>query len=225
MLWEDLEAVVPAVMSIPERADSVKELLSQLGKQCHGIVTHIIPQWHNGPNSRDAFESLERGLQSIHKPWILYFEDDAELAPDFGEKALPIIESIDKQCGVISFFSCWNQDVRMHKEGVCLYEPFHEPFTFSQGVAIRLEIAKRWREQMLPWWDNAKMPYHHEAQDQLLGECCYEMGYKILTCLPNLVEHRFTPSAYGHDHNVRSKTFGVVLKEKYQKAPKKILWK
>jgi hypothetical protein len=212
MEWKYLEAVIPAVMSIPERAESIKELLIQLSKQCPGINVNIVPQWHpNGPNTRDAFESIVRGLDSTNSDWVLYFEDDAEISSYFGERALPIIETIKDDCGVISFFSCDVYDTRRNKNNIKLYEP--ESFAFSQCVAIRKEVVIAWKNMLIPWWDNNEKVYSRRAPDIALGQACNDAGYKVLVSLPNLTQHRAAPSAFGHDHNSQSKTYVSVPDE------------
>lgn len=210
MQWKDFEAVIPTVVSIPERADSVRELLVALGKQCPGIKVHIVPQWYDQePNWREVFETISYNLQGITKPWILYFEDDAQLAPDFGERALPVINEIDDDCGAIAFFSARREDHPMLKyDDVHLYES-ELPFVFSQGMAIRKEVADAWSQNMVAWWDRATKKYEHKAPDMALGHACYQAGYKIFIYLPSLVQHRQVPSAYRHTYYPHSKTFGM----------------
>jgi hypothetical protein len=209
MEWKDFEAVIPAVMSMPGRADSVRELLKDLAKQCPGIKVHVMPQWYDKiPNWRDVFITISRSLQNITSSWILYFEDDAELALDFGERSLPIINGVDSDCGAIAFFSEHREDeARLDDADSVLYEP-KLPFVHSQGMAIRKEVAEAWSNSMVEWWDKAKKKYQKKAPDMALGHACYQAGYKILVHLPSLVQHRQLLSAYGHTYYPHSTTFG-----------------
>jgi hypothetical protein len=207
MEWKDFEAVIPAVMSMPKRADSVRELLKDLGRQCPGIKVHIMPQWYEEtPNWRDVFVTISRGLQNLTSPWILYLEDDAELAPDFGELAMSDIKSVHDECGAISFFSDREIDQLIYRgqpkmNGAIL------PFINSQGLAIRKEVADLWGQKIVDWWDRATK-HKKKAPDMALGDICYEAGYEILIRLPSIVQHRKIPSAFGHTHHPHSKTFG-----------------
>jgi hypothetical protein len=208
MEWKDFEAVIPAVMSMPGRADSVRELLKDLAKQCPGIKVHVMPQWYDKiPNWRDVFITISRSLQNVTSPWVLYFEDDAQLAPDFGERALPIINNVDGYCGAVAFFSSRCRDLEQFRDGISLYEP-ELPFIFTQGMAIRKEVVEAWSNNMVEWWDKAKKKYQKKAPDMALGHACYQAGYKILVHLPSLVQHRQLLSAYGHTYYPHSTTFG-----------------
>ena len=212
MEWKDFEAVIPAVMSMPGRADSVRELLKDLAKQCPGIKVHVMPQWYDKiPNWRDVFITISRSLQNVTSPWVLYFEDDAQLAPDFGERALPIINNVDgtvrPYCGAIAFFSSRSYDLQRFNDGITLYEP-ELPFVFTQGMAIRKEVVEAWSSSMVEWWDCARKNYEKKAPDMALGHACYQAGYKILVHLPSLVQHRQIPSAYRHTYHPYSGTFG-----------------
>ena len=204
MEWKEFEAVIPAVMSMPERANSVRELLKDLAKQCPGIKVHVMPQWYEEtPNWRDVFVTISRGLRNLTSPWVLYFEDDAELATDFGEHAMAAIESADESCGAISFFSDRETDQRSHRFRIDIATL---PFINSQGVAIRKEVAVLWGEKMVEWWDSVTR-HKKKAPDMALGDICCQAGYRIMIHLPSIVQHRKIPSAFGHGYHSFSKTF------------------
>lgn len=204
--WEDLEVVIPAVMSIPERADSVLELLRELSRQCSGIKVHIMPQWYEEtPDWRDVFVTISRGLQNLTSSWVLYFEDDAELAPDFGELAMAAIESAEDSWGAISFFSDREIDHFICKGQIKMCEAY-SPFVNSQALAIRKEVADLWGQKMVAWWDRVTR-HKKKAPDMALGDICCQAGYRIMIHLPSIVQHRKIPSAFGHGYHSYSRTF------------------
>jgi hypothetical protein len=212
MDWSDVEAVIPAVMSMPERADSVKELLIELGKQCPGIKARVIPQYRHDdkpPHWRDVFETISKGLVNLHGGWVLYFEDDAMLAPWFGEDLLPVLENAKDDVGLIALFSQERSDLSLFNDGVRLREvPEDVCWAYSQAVAIRREVAEYWGAHMVQWWDDAKESWKR-APDVCLGLCCRKLGKKILIKIPNTAQHRRGPSAFNNPYFPWSETFGL----------------
>jgi len=204
MLWKDLQVIIPAVVSIPERFNTVKGLLSQLGKQCPGVSVTIIPQDKYNPQT--AFESIHKGLQGIYAPWVFYMEDDIALSSKFGEKALDLINTLkDDNIGAISFFSYDVSDIERYKNGINLYEANY-PFAFAQCLAIKLEVVLAWKEMVLNWW-NSSPEYNKKSPDFCIGDCCKSLNKKIMIYIPNLAQHIRTPSAFGNTMFAISSTF------------------
>jgi hypothetical protein len=203
--WADVEAVIPAVMSDPERADSVRDLLAALDRQCPGLKVHVIPQWHSSgePDWGKVRDLIQSRLRNLTKPWILYFEDDVELSPHFGERALSTIKSVNSSCGAIAFFSPWERDKELLSEGVKMYAAGE--FGHSQGMAIRWEVVRVWCETD---WLNERgrlMP------DIVLRHVCHELDRSIMVRLPSLVQHRKVASVIcgnRKDYPI-SQTFGM----------------
>jgi len=206
--WSDCDALIPAVMSMTERADSVRQLLIDIGRQCPGMRVRIMPQWRvEEPESwREVFATISAGLEDLSRPWLLYFEDDAQLGPEFGDRVLPILDAADDDCGAVSFFSDNQRDLKRMLQKTQLYESGY-PFVHAQGLAIKREVAAAWGKMMVSWWDRSK---EKKAPDMALGDCCRDLGLKIMVHLPSLVQHRDIPSAFGHTHCPKSKTFNGI---------------
>jgi hypothetical protein len=198
--WSKTEAIIPAVVSIPERRDSLIQLITDLSIQCPGISAKIIPQWKARPGCipRTAFESIHKGLEGISCPWVFYLEEDIELSPKFGEVIPSILNAVDEKCGAVSFFSTDSNIVPMYRAS--------PPFNYSQCVAIRLEVARSWGNTLLNWWDNAPRA-KRKGPDICFGECCDNLGVDILVYTPSLVQHRYIPSGFGHNARIDSGTF------------------
>jgi hypothetical protein len=198
--WSKTEAIIPAVVSIPERRDSLIQLITDLSIQCPGISAKVIPQWKVKPGSqpRIAFESIAKGLEGVSCPWVFYLEDDIELSPKFGEIVPSVLNSVNEKCGAVSFFSTGCVIFPMYKVSL--------PFNYAQCVAIKLEVAEAWGDLILDWWDHAPHA-KRKGPDICLGECCHGLGLDILVYTPSLVQHRDIPSAFGHTAHKKSGTF------------------
>jgi len=205
--WSETQAIIPAVVSIPERADSVRQLLIDLSKQCPGISATVIPQWKDHPKAapRLAFESISKGLKGVSSPWVFYMEEDIQLSSKFGELVPEVLNQVEVGHGAISFFSQKKADVKVLKLGRKCYLAGH-PFTYSQCMAMKLVVAQAWEKMLLPWWESAPLD-KKRAPDMALGDCCRDLGLKIMISLPSLVQHREIPSGFGHGYCPRSYTF------------------
>jgi hypothetical protein len=195
---DDTQIIIPSVISIPERADTIKNLLIDLATQCAGTSVTIIPQIKREQDysPRIAFEAIHKGLQSLSSPWIFYIEDDVCISKKFGQCALEALNDCKEDCGAISFFSINPRDPQMLRTGVRLYKA-NDPFVFAQCVAIKLEVAAAWREMILNWWDGTHYSMR-QSPDICLGDCCKSLNKNIMIYLPSLVQHIRIPSAFGH---------------------------
>jgi len=198
MEWRNIQAVVPAVVSIPERSRSLGLLLAALARQCPGLTVTVAPQWQTRPGvePRAAFEAIEQALRSVWAPWVFYFEEDVELSQTFGTAALDVLKSAEPDWAGVSFFSRGRGDRRRMADGERIVVSM--PFVYAQCVAVRREVAEYWRGRILDWWDAAPRG-KQKAPDMALSDCCEELGRNIVTSLPSLVQHRRIPSAFGHD--------------------------
>jgi hypothetical protein len=212
MDWSEVEAVIAAVMSMPERADSVKELLIELGRQCPGIKATVVPQYHPDQKHdwREAFVAISSGLRTLTRDWVLYFEDDVQVAPYMGEDLLPVLSEAKPDVGIISMFSEKRSDIALFNDGVRLHEfPRGDvEFAYSQAVAIRREVAEYWGAHMVSWWDSAKESLKR-APDVCLGAFCRELNKRVFILIPNLAQHRRGPSAFSNTYHPHSHTFGL----------------
>jgi len=203
--WKNTEAIIPAVVSIAKRADSLQQLLVDLSIQCPGISATVIPQWKTAIkiNHRRAFESIAKGLHKMSSPWIFYMEEDIKLSTKFGELVPDILNNMGDDWGAVSLFSFNSDDVRMLRSGMHYYEI---SLTYSQCLVMKLEVAKAWEKSILPWWDNAPKT-KKEAIDASFRECCENLGLKVFVRLPNLVQHRCLESGFGLSHRPKSYVF------------------
>ena len=196
--WTDFEAVIPAVMSVPERAASVNTLLCDLAKQCKGIVVRVMPQWEP-----QHYYAISAALSGINKSWIIYFEDDVFLSSKFGIEALKIMDKIDRDVGSIALFSPRTDDVLRLQCGETLYNP-GGPFLYLQCNIIRSDIALRMADELIRQLESNKSA---TTPDIVLGEVCQQMRAKILVSLPSLVQHRRGSSVFGSPKWQESPTF------------------
>lgn len=204
MDWDSVTAVIPTVLSIPERAESLHQLLLQLGQQCPGLWVRLLPQYERPPDiARHACAVIGAGLRDITRPWVLFVEDDAELAEDFGARALEALQQ--EPADAVSFFSPWAEDLNRLRRGERYY-PAPRPFVYSQCVALRSELADAWGVCLPTWPDRS--PDQRAAIDHALGYCCDELGASLVIHVPSLVQHRQVPSAFGHSSSPRSPSFG-----------------
>jgi len=203
--WKNTEAIIPAVVSIAERAKSLQQLLIDLSIQCPGISATVIPQWKSNPKAdlRLAFESIAKGLHKISSPWVFYIEEDIQLSSRFGELVPDILNNMGDDWGAVSLFSFNSDDVRMLRSGMHYYRI---DLIYSQCLVMKLEVAKAWEKSILPWWDNAPKT-KKEAIDASFRECCKNLGLKVFVYLPNLVQHRLLASGFGLSHRPKSYVF------------------
>jgi len=207
--WDSIDVVIPAVVSIPERLQSLTTLLADLAIQCPGVVVHTIPQWTTDKyTERDAFVAISNVLAGATRRWVIYMEEDVELDPEFGARVPQILTELPSThpFGAVSFFSSDEQDKERLAKGVYIYE--REEFFHSQCIAMRLHVAQAWQRMIVPWWDAAPQR-KKRCIDLSFGSCCKEIGTNLLTYLPSLVQHRQIPSGYGHTICPRSNTFGA----------------
>jgi hypothetical protein len=205
MQWNEVEAVLPAVFSRPDRAESVQNLLIRLAQQCPGITVRIVPQWPKNPDPRAAFEAIAAGLAHLYHPWVLYLEDDCQLSSRFGAEALLDLEQAAENWGAISFFSAGPQDAQLVARKKRFY-PAGNPFILSQCVLMRWVVAQEWGDGLLEWWAAASEG-RQKAPDIALGEAAGRLGMQIMVRVPNLAQHRAIPSVFGHTNPRISRTF------------------
>jgi hypothetical protein len=201
--WTDFEAVIPAVMSIPERAASVNNLLCDLAKQCKGIVARVAPQWEPQRASPDVYHAISAALAGVRKPWVLYFEDDVVLSSRFGVEALKVLDKIDGNVGSVALYSPRADDVLRLQRGESLYNP-GGPFLYIQCNIIRQDVAFKMADELIRQLECGKSIM---TPDIVLGDVCQQMRQKILVSLPSLVQHRRGPSVFGSPKWQESPTF------------------
>ena len=204
--WADVDIVIPTITSIPERVASLNQLVSDLNQQCPGATIHVIEQTYSDPPDwLDVYAKIVDGTRNVSKAWVLFFEDDAQIAPDFGERALKTMKMVNSDCEVISFFSLDEGDEDRLNQGVRMYQTGN--FGFSQGLALRFRTAKDWFNTNWVHGKNVNL-----QPDITLRNICNTTGRKIMVRLPNLVQHQSVPSVLNPSRPSSeypvSKTFG-----------------
>jgi hypothetical protein len=202
--WSKTDVVIPSVVSIPERLANLPRLIWDLALQCPDVRIITVPQVKpKGTNPRGAFEAIVRGLHGVRGPWVFYIEDDVRLSSRFGELAAAALDKVDEECGAVSFYS---------RAAKYMQRLSHAPsvFCYAQCIAMRVHVAVEWRGMLLDWWDAAPAGLKR-APDMALGDCCRQLGFSIFVHHPSLVQHIGAPSAFGHNGEHTSPTFGEEL--------------
>ena len=202
-----ITAVVPLVAEIPERLESVSDLLLALARQFPrdaddpGVVVHVLPRVRRAPNKPDACRDLSAALIAVFAEWVIFIEDDVEIGRGFGDSVRDAIAlmAADQTIGAVSLFSRDPVDVERVANGERHYEP-RRTFKQSQAVVMPLATARLWAASLAadppcPDWD------------VVLGHACAAASLRILTALPSTAQHRCLPSSLGHRCDVRSLTF------------------
>jgi hypothetical protein len=201
MDWKDIQVVIPTINSMPERQESIDNIISKLYIDKKNI--NIAAQDKNNKDDRrKIFGCIKSILDGISSDWMLYFEDDVELSDNFNKLAANAISDVEKDTGVISFFSFNKKDIQLYKSGIRMYNANY-PFYYAQCLAIRYEVVIAWKEMMLDWCNSSQFKY----QDLCLGDCCKDINKNIMIYLPNLVQHKKLESSYGHTVHPISYTF------------------
>ena len=206
MNWKEVEIVIPSVLSSPGRADSLRNLLTQISQQCPGVWVRIFPQHDPRPEdlAKHAFDVLSAGFRDFSRPWVILIEDDVKLSPHFGERVPPILDEAGDGIGAVSFFSI--KDDVMLKGKRSTYEATSRPFAYTQCIAMRKNVAEHWGDYMMKWYEHKTI---YATPDLSFGYCCDDLGLKIIINLPSLVQHLKMPSAFNHSSFPSSPTFGM----------------
>ena len=208
MNWDEIEIVIPTVLSVPGRADTLKDLLVQIAEQCPGVLVRVLPQYHRPEDlALHAFRTLSKGLRDFSRPWVILIEDDVELAQDFGVRVPPVLE--EELDSVVSFFSIDPNDVKAFTKGIRYYEVLGS-FAYSQCVAFRREVIEGWSCRMMDWYNKNK-DLAYSTPDLSIKDCCTDMGVSVIVSLPSLVQHRVMQSAFNHYGSAQqqSPTYGL----------------
>lgn len=198
-MWNEVEVLIPMVVSQSKRLASVNEIIIKLSQQCHGVSIRIIPQWYSEPNPKAAFKAIATGLSECSRQWVLYFEDDAELCKNFGEHLISFLPLSD-DIGAISFFSSELRDVDFLRAGRVIYNA-KRPFVYAQCLLMTRNLALSWANELENWTGHPRSP------DNALTPAADKINSNIIISLPSLVQHRKTVSAFGNHSRVISRTF------------------
>lgn len=187
--------VVRAVRGDRERW--VEELLGRLDFRPGAIVS-----WHgDGRTVPESYADALSAWGGAPARWVLQFEDDAVLAPDFADHALRLLRQADARpnVGLVSFYSG-----RRVREGEAIPgEPTLEylpgaRFLMAQAIAMRAASIADHNDFLLRWTAERGRPY---ATDPATAAWLAARGLKYGRSWPGIVQHRDVPSLYGHRRN------------------------
>lgn len=198
----DLEVLIPAVVSCPQRTAAVVRMLQQLGEQCPGVPVHIVPQHRPAPDKVAAFAAIREGLRGLSRPWLLYLEDDVQLCTDFGPRLLDLVAR-QQLPEVHALFTPGRRIPGLH---LVQLNDRNKLFLYAQVVLLPNFVAEAWRDYLTRGWQEAH-PQWAGGPDIALGEACRSLGIPIFRHSPSWAQHLKIPSALGHTHHVRAATF------------------
>lgn len=202
MTWADVFAVLPVVLSQPDRAASAERIERDLAEQCRGLVVLKANQsWSEQPQRDAPFGHIAHALRSVPGSACLYLEDDVQLAPDFGTQLERIIdEKLDVRARTaVSLFS--------EADAQPGYQAAPRPFIHAQGLIMPVWLAYEWGKALPRWAAMDRTQCHGFAPDICFGEVCDAHGVELLIHYPSLMQHLPIVSACGHTHYPSSPTF------------------
>lgn len=179
--WRDVVVAIPTVQ--PARAASLAALLRQVTASCHGALVLVHPHVPGDPPKWD-FPRLLTAAARVGRPWILQLEDDAHLAPTFGEDALA--HGLD-QADLVSLFSRRKEDYDAYMRGAMLKRRSPRAFCGNVGFFLRSPVAEG-LEAFAPGFFQ-RNPQHIHAADLLLADYLAVQKARVLVRLPSMVQH------------------------------------
>lgn len=189
MLSDSVSVVIQAVQS--RRAD-VDALVADLAPAIPRIV------WHE-PGATCLETTARSFLAGDHeRSWLIRFEDDVRLCPNFWSIALPLVESIPSG---IEFATLYNGR-RVHPGEPVSLPPRWEirpgaRFSMTQCVVVRIDLARKIAEHY-PGWAQAH-PRDPGGMDTAIADLLSQTGRRYAAAWPSLVQHRLElPSMLGH---------------------------
>jgi hypothetical protein len=185
---------IPTVL--PQRRDSLLELLDQLRGLCPLVPTVVSPHVDGAPRGRDFLEALRLGA-ALDCDWTLHLEDDAYLAPDFADVALSRLAEADRKgIPVVSFYSDNRRVLAAMAEGRTSCELPARYLWATVCIAVRSREVSAITAFAPSWY--ADHPEHWHASDLLLRSFYASAGATVLLAVPSAVQHRDLPTTLGH---------------------------
>ena len=193
--WEN---VAVSIRTVPSKRDAsallerVRRFAPHAGLSPHAPGRSVAESYADAIAYRGACES---------PLWVLQFEDDAILAPDFEVHALPMIRAAhaDKRVGMVSFYSG-----RRIKSGEALPPPGTwetlpgAKFLMAQAIAFPVHLVEDHNAFMLEFTRSNERPY---ATDPGTAAWLKARGLRYLRAWPAIVQHDEVKSLYGHNMN------------------------
>lgn len=193
LTWGDIGIVIRAVRG--PREAFVDSLLDQMEDQDIGREYEV--SYHaEGRSVPESYTDALAALGDYGFRWILQFEDDVVLAPDFAEHAIRLLREADMRTdvGLVSFYS----GRRIRPDEVLPVPPLSEyipgsRFLMAQAFAIRNADVADHNAAVLRWTTERDRPYGGEFAT---AAWLASRRYRIARSWPSLVQHRDAPSLY-----------------------------
>jgi hypothetical protein len=197
--WKEIEVCIPAVVSLPERAECLERELKAIKKQAPSAKVTVSRQQLNGvPSVQAASANIADALAKCSRPWVLYLEDDLEIGGDFGTGVLAALNALE-QPAVVAFFSPTNVGPDgLHDAG--------DSWSRPQCTAMPLELAQEWAKRLRTWPKDAPKGCT-KLTERPLRNAALARGWKIWISIPSLVQHGAVPSAWQNARQVSSPTY------------------
>lgn len=203
----DMTAVICA---IEDRRDMVADLVKQISNECPSLQPII--HWHRpgDPPRVDFPRAMEKARWS-ERPWVIQFEDDVSLCPDFGKRLSDALSCApDLDC--IRLFSRSRADLDAMENGMRWRKTPPKAFSMSQCFVIRADLLDGFRDWSVEWYKTH--PQHQRAADLLMADWLSKHKARVFAHIPSLVQHRpvvsTLPGHYGHR---QSESFKVAFGE------------
>lgn len=206
--WKDFAVAIPTVAA---RAEMVSELVRTVGDECPGVRI-VVHQHRDGDPARVDFPTVVDRAVGTGRSWIMQFEDDVLLAPQFGSRVSAALSYVAGSGAVgATFFSRARRDIGMMENGQRWRWQPGSAFSMSQCFVLRASALVGFGTWAPSWY--AEHPEHQRAADLLLGAWLARSRARMLVHVPSLVQHRRGPSTLPHHHGARqsesfSRAFG-----------------
>ncbi len=185
---------IPTIL--PQRCDSLADLLGQLSVLCPLVPTVVSPHVDGAARGRDFLEALRLGA-ALECDWTVYLEDDAYLAPDFPHVVRErLAEADDKGIPVVSLYSDNRRVVAAMAAGENSCELPARYLWATVCIAVRSRDVAAITAFAPSWY--ADHPEHWHASDLLLRSFYAAAGSSVLLAVPSAVQHRNLPTTLDH---------------------------
>jgi hypothetical protein len=205
--WHDVVVAIPTIL--PARQRALDRLVARVAAECPGALLLLGPH-ANGEPARVDFPRVLTAAGRVGRRWILQLEDDVELCPGFGKRAL---EAGLDQADCVTLFSRSEADLEALARGERLRRIGPSSFSMSQAFFLRAELpALGIEDRAVEWY--ARHPEHNRGADLFLGHFLSSLGARVFVRIPSLVQHRLLPSTLPNHRGTRqSESYRVAFGE------------
>lgn len=180
LTWDDIGIVIRAVPGQREAS------LAFLTEQIRDFAPEGIISWHGA--GRTVPESYADALASWrNREWVLQFEDDVVLSPDFAIQALRLMNE-RTDVGLVSFYS--GRRLKLNERPPTLPILEYLPgarFLMAQAVALRIRDVSDHNAFMIAWTGKYNRPYGTDTATALWLK---SRRLRLARAWPSLVQHR-----------------------------------